>query len=339
MSELPPIPTMGVGSYAAPGWFLAARRLFKPDELGEVDRRELIEDATRVVLDDQIEAGLDVLTDGELRRQRFVFEILGQLRGLERVPPARRLGITGYDTAPSFVAREPMSVEGGLGTVDEYKTAHRMAGHRPLKVAVPGPLTFGNFIGTGRRNPDDVLDELIRIVRTELLELAKAGCTYLQLDEPGLPHPPYDIEMKDAAEVINETLNGVPGRLAVHICYGNNAGRPMADRRLEQQMPALMEIGCDQLFLEFANKEMADIELLEPLSERFDIAAGVVDVKNFHIETAETVAERLRRVLEYVPAERLAATADCGFSAMPRYLARQKIGALVGGAQIVRRAL
>lgn len=339
MPELPLLPTMGVGSYAAPGWYLAAQRLLKPDELGEIDRRELIEDATRVVLDDQIEAGLDVLTDGELRRQRFVFEVLGHIRGIERVPPARRLGITGYDTAPSFVAREALTVEGGLGTVDEYKTAHRMAGSRPLKVAVPGPLTFASFIAAGRRNPDDVIDALIRIVRSELLELAKAGCVYLQLDEPGLPHPPYELDMKEAAEVINETLNGVPGRLAVHVCYGNNAGRPMADRRLEHQLPALMELTCDQLFLEFANKEMADIELLEPLSERFDIAAGVVDVKNFHLETAETVAERLRRVLEYVPAERLAATADCGFSAMPRYLARQKIGALVGGAQIVRRAL
>lgn len=339
MAELPPIPTMGVGSYAAPGWFTAMQRTFKPEQLGEIDRRELVEDATRVTVDDQLEAGLDVLSDGEMRRQRFVFEVLGKISGIERVPPPRRLGIPGYDMAPSFVAREPLTAEDGLGAVAEFETVKRMAPDKPIKIAIPGPLTFAGFIAAGDRDPETLMDELVGIVRAELDALTAAGCDYLQLDEPGLPHPPYGLSIEDAAEPITRALQGVPGRRAVHVCYGNNAGRPMADRKLEPLMPALERIDCDQFLLEFATKQMSDIELLAPLSERFDIAAGVIDVKNFHLESPEDVAERLGLVAKHVPIGKLAATADCGFSALPRYLAKQKLIALVDGTRLARERL
>ena len=102
---------------------------------------------------------------------------------------------------------------------------------------------------------------------------------------------------------------------------------------------AMQALECDQLVLEFANREMADVELLGPLSEKFDIAAGVIDVKNFHLETTEEVASRIRRCLDFVPAEKLSITGDCGFSALPRYLARRKMQAMVAGARAVRETL
>jgi 5-methyltetrahydropteroyltriglutamate--homocysteine methyltransferase len=98
-------------------------------------------------------------------------------------------------------------------------------------------------------------------------------------------------------------------------------------------------LNCDQLVLEFANRQMADVELLGPLSNKFEIAAGVVDVKNFHLESTEDVAARIRRCLEFVPAEKLTVTSDCGFSALPRHLARQKMQAMVAGARAVRESL
>ena len=104
-------------------------------------------------------------------------------------------------------------------------------------------------------------------------------------------------------------------------------------------MDAMSALKCDQLVLEFANRQMADVELLGPLSEMFEIAAGVVDVKNFYLESAEEVADRIRRCLEFVPVEKLTVTADCGFSALPRYLARQKMQAMVAGASAVRASL
>ncbi|MDH3234409.1 MAG: cobalamin-independent methionine synthase II family protein [Alphaproteobacteria bacterium] len=335
MSDLQ-LPAMGVGSYAAPGWFIAMQRLLKPEDLGEIDARELIEDATRVVVEDQIEAGLNVISDGELGRQRFVFEVLGRLSNLVRVPPPRRLGIPGYDKAPSFISSGAITAERGLGTVAEFERVRAIAPDHWIKIAIPGPLTFASYIAPGERSVNVVLEELVAIVRAELVALAQAGCSYLQIDEPGLTHLPYGMSFEDGARVINRAIEDVPGRIAVHVCYGNNAGRPMADRRMRPMMRALMTLSCDQLLLEFAAKQMSDVDLLRELSSKFEIAAGVVDVKNFYLETPEDVAQRIDACLQYAPIERLGVTCDCGFSALPRYLARQKMRAMVAGAKLVR---
>jgi 5-methyltetrahydropteroyltriglutamate--homocysteine methyltransferase len=333
------LPAMGVGSYAAPGWFIAVRQLLKDSDLGEIDARELLEDATRVVVEDQIEAGLNVISDGELARQRFVFEVLGRLSNLARVPPPRRLGIAGYDKAPSFVSIGPIAATQGLGTVAEFERTRTIAPDHWIKIALPGPLTFASYIAPGERSREVVLAELVSVVRAELVALAQAGCNYLQLDEPGLTHMPYGMSFEEGARTINRAIEGVPGRIAVHVCYGNNAGRPMADRRLKPMMPALMSLSCDQLLLEFAAKQMSDVELLGELAGKFEIAAGVIDVKNFYLETPKDVAERIETCLKHVPAERLGVTCDCGFSALPRYLARQKMQAMVAGTKLVRARL
>jgi 5-methyltetrahydropteroyltriglutamate--homocysteine methyltransferase len=346
--DLPILPTMGVGSYAAPGWFVAAWRAARKDERGgewgEHDVEELFADGTRIVVADQIEAGVDILSDGELRRQRFVYEMFDRLDGLERVPPRRRLGVPGYDRAPHFAARDRIAAPGGLGAVEEFEALRRFAPAdmheaRALKIAIPGPLTFGGFVDAGARDGVDLLNDLIGIVNAELKSLVAAGATYVQLDEPGLPAAPHGLSMAEAADVINRAFDGVRARRALHVCFGNNAGRPMADRRMDRLMPAIEALKCDQLVLEFANREFAGVELLAPLAERFDVAAGVIDVKNFRVETAEDVADRIARCLVHVPAERLTVTADCGFSALPRYLARAKLDAMVAGARIARGRL
>jgi 5-methyltetrahydropteroyltriglutamate--homocysteine methyltransferase len=335
MSDLQ-LPALGVGSYAAPGWFIALQRMLKPGDLGEIDARELMEDATRVVVEDQIAAGLNVISDGELSRQRFVFEVLGRLSNLARVPPPRRLGIAGYDKAPSFVSEGPVTAENGLGTVAEFERTRAIAPDHWIKIALPGPLTFASYIAPGERSPEVVLEEVVAVVRAELVALAQAGCSYLQLDEPGFAHLPYGLTYEEGARTINRAIEGVPGRIAVHVCYGNNAGRAMADRRLQPMVPALMALSCHQLLLEFAAKQMSDVELLSELASKFDVAAGVIDVKNFYLETPEDVARRLDACLQYAPIDRLGATCDCGFSALPRYLARQKMQALVAGTRLVR---
>ncbi len=336
---LPPLPTMGVGSYAAPGWFVAARRLMREGALGAADVDELMEDATRIVVADQIEAGVDVVTDGELGRQRFVFEMYDRIRGLERIAPARRLGVPGYDMAPHFTAVAPLTAPEGLGVVEEYLTLKRLAPGRVLKVALPGPLTFAAAVESGERTAPEIVDDMVALVGAELSGLAAAGADYVQIDEPSLPAPPHGLGLDEAAALVNRVLAGRPGRRAVHVCFGNNAGRPFADRRLDRLMSAMERLDCDQLVLEFANREMAEVELLGRLAARFDVAAGVVDVKSFHLETAEDVARRIRRCLEHAPVERLAVTADCGFSALPRGLARAKMQAMVAGARLVRAEL
>lgn len=338
-TELPLLPTVCVGSYASPGWFAAAQRLMREGQLGEQEVNELFEDAISICVSDQLEAGIDILSDGEFRRQRFVFELFDALEGLTRLPPPRRLGVPGYDKAPRFQRVGPVRAPRGLGTIAEFKALKRRIPHLPAKIALPGPLTFSAFISAEGKAVSELFGELETLIRAEIDDLIAAGCTYIQLDEPGLTVVPHGLSLEAAAAVINKVLAGISVNTAVHVCFGNNAGRPFADRRLGRLMPALQILNCKQLMLEFANREMAEVELLKPLSERFSIAAGVVDVKNFHVETADDVAQRLTRCLAFLPAEKLTVTADCGFSALPRHLARAKMQAMTAGARLVREKL
>ncbi len=333
---LPLLPTMGVGSYAAPGWLISGQRQIRDNAFGPGDIDEMFEDATRIAIADQVDAGLDVISDGELHRQRFVFEMFSHLAGIARVPPQRRLGIPGYDMAPQFAVEGTVAAPKGLGVVQEFRTLQRLAPGRRLKVAIPGPLTFAGFMRRGNGDSAAVLDQLVAIVRGELEELVAAGAGFIQLDEPGWTAPSVEIPIGDGVDAINRTLAGLPARRAVHVCFGNNAGRPMADRRFAPLLDRLARLDCEQLVLEFANREMAEIEAMASLAARYEIAAGVIDVKNFHCETPTEVARRIDVCLRHVPSDRLWLTADCGFSALPRWLARQKMQALVEGARLVR---
>jgi 5-methyltetrahydropteroyltriglutamate--homocysteine methyltransferase len=343
-APLPLLPTMGVGSCALPGWMFPLRQAIRDGRLGPDDIDEAFDDATRVVIADQIEAGFDILSDGELRRQRFVYDLFERLEGLERLPPARRLGLPGYDTAPRFRALAPLRAPAGLGIVAEYTALARLAPGRRLKVALPGPLSFARAIapdphyGAGREAEEALLADLAAAVRAEIGALAAAGATRIQLDEPGLTRPPFGRAIGEVVPIVNAAL-GASSDLAVHVCFGNNASRPEARRDLGPLLADLARLRCRQLVLEFANRQMSEVERLAELSERFDIAAGVIDVKSYHEETEDDVAGRIRAVLAHVPAGRLAITADCGFSAIPRWLARRKMASMVAGARRVRAAL
>ena len=342
-ASLPPLATMGVGSYATPGWMFPFRKAIRDGSAGTDDIEEAFDDATRVVVADQIEAGVDILSDGELRRQRFVYEMYDRLQGIERVRPGRRLGVPGYDMAPSFNAETRITAPDGLGLVAEYEALQRIAPDHRLKMALPGPLTFANNIAPGsaygENGIDALLDDLSNIIGAELAALNQAGADFVQLDEPGFANPPTGIPLETGAAAINRTLAGTSGTTAVHVCFGNNASRPFVRRDFGRLMPAMGDLACDLLLLEFANREMADLEFLSELSAQHAIAAGVIDVKSFHVETAEEVAERIHKVLAHMSAEKLCVTADCGFSAIPRWLAREKLQAMVAGAKIVRGEL
>jgi 5-methyltetrahydropteroyltriglutamate--homocysteine methyltransferase len=338
-APLPLLPVVGVGSYASPGWFVLARQRLREGVFGADDAAELFEDATRLAIADQLEAGLDVITDGEIARQRFVFEMFGRLGGLERVEARRKLGIPGYDTAPRFRVVGPLTAPNGLGVVAELATLARLAPNARLKVAVPGPLTFAAYFDANGHAPERIVSDLVAIVRRELEALVAAGAAYVQLDEPGWCERPFGRPLEAGLAPINAVLQGLRAHRAIHVCFGNNAGRPLSDRRLAPLVDPMRGLDCEQLVLEFANREMAEIALLAPLAERYEIAAGVVDVKSFHLETPERVAERIDECLAHVPAERLWITADCGFSALPRGLARAKMRAMVAGAKLVRARL
>jgi len=336
------LPVMGVGSYATPGWLFPFRQAMSDGRAGPDDIAEAFEDATRIVIGDQIEAGVDVVCDGELRRQRFVYEMYDRIDGLQRIPPGRRLGVSGYDRAPKFIATEQVSASEGLDLVAEYQALRRLAPDRRLKIAFPGPLTFARNISPGATYGDGpaayraLMADIVTMLAAEVAALRAVGADFIQIDEPGMTNLPPETSEREAAEAINAVVAGHGGNCAVHVCFGNNASRPYARRDLVRLMPLMRQLEVAALMLEFANREMAELALLEDLSGPFLIAAGVIDVKSFHEETPEDVATRIRAVLRHAPAERLIVTADCGFSAIPRWLARQKLEAMTAGANLVR---
>ncbi|MCL4745450.1 MAG: hypothetical protein KJZ83_08550 [Burkholderiaceae bacterium] len=333
---LPLLPTMGVGSVAVPGWFGLVRRQMREGAFGPDDVEELYADAEAIAVSDQIEAGLDIVSDGEVRRQRFIFEMHDRFSGLERVEASRKLGIYGMDQVPQFTVTGSIDAPRGLGVLEDYRRLRALAPGRALKVSVPGPLTLASLVHPSRRSQESVLDDFVRVVRREVERLLEAGARRIQIDEPVLAHPTHGLSPVAAGQVINRCMEGTTGRFSVHLCFGNYGGRPAFERSYAKLMPSIETLICHELVMEFANREMSEIELLAGLSSRFEIAAGVIDVKSFHLESPEQVARRIEQVLKHVAPGKLSLTADCGFSALPRALARAKMAALVAGARAAR---
>ena len=339
LGDLPPIPTTIVGSYALPSWYLTALEQIGRGEYGETDVRETVEDATAIAIDDQQRAGLDVVSDGEVGRHDFIMGFYERFEGLREVPPRRRLGPYLYDSTPVYETTGLLNAPRGLGAAEEFRRASARAA-RPVKVAVPGPLTLTNAIRTvhGYRDRDELLADLTAIVNAELQALAAAGCPFVQVDEPSFPA--YRTDPATIVELFNQTVDGVEGPvIGLHVCFGNLRGRPQSRRTYAEILPRLRDARADVLFLEFANRELAEIDLWSKHELPQTLAAGVIDVKSFYRERPEEVAERLRRTLEHVGPDRLWAVPDCGFWETPRWLAFGKLEALVQGAAIVRREL
>ena len=336
---LPLIPTTIVGSYALPAWYLTALEHIGRGEYGETDLQETLDDAVAIAIDDQQRAGLDLVSDGEVGRHDFIMGFYGRLSGLREAPPRRRLGPYLYDSTPIYETTGRLGAPDGLGGVEEFRRASARA-QRPLKVAIPGPLTLTTPIRIvdGYRERDELLDDLVGIVNAELRALAAAGCRFLQVDEPAFPG--YRTDPAAIVDLFNRTVAGLEGvTIGLHVCFGNLRGRPQSRRTYAEILPRLRDARADLLMLEFANRELAEVELWSRHAMPQSLAAGVVDVKSYYRERPEEVADRLRRILEHVRPEKLWAVPDCGFWETPRWLAFRKLQALVEGAALVRNEL
>jgi 5-methyltetrahydropteroyltriglutamate--homocysteine methyltransferase len=173
------------------------------------------------------------------------------------------------------------------------------------------------------------------------VRLVEAGCTELTVDEPSMSCYAHRDDPRRFVEIFNRTVEPVVGRcrLSTHLCFGNYKGRAVGLRRYAPLFPAFMELTVEELHLEMASREFAEIEIIGRIAERFDVAVGVVDVKSYYIESIEDVAERVRLCLKYAPAEKLAFAPDCGLSQTARWAAKQKLKNMVAGVQVVRREL
>lgn len=332
--------TSVVGSHARPGWLDLAIAAAARGEIGPADEAEALDDAVDVALRDQEEAGIDVVTDGEMRRAGFfTAAFYGRLNGLEPLPPDRRLGATGHDQQHRFRVVEAIGAPRGLGVVEEFGAA-RSRTDRPLKVTLPGPFTLSGRLRIGKGEVyEDRLSAawaFVPLLNVEIAALVQAGATYVQIDEPSPAiHPEASSEF---ARLIAASLEGVRGiRLASHLCFGNYLGRPLAKREYRPILEQALRFPVDELVLEFANREMAELDVAaEVTAAGKDLAAGVIDVKNYYVETADDVAQRIDRLLAAGVAEdRLLLVPDCGFSQTARWATKPKLRALVAGRDLV----
>ena len=338
MNEL--LPTELIGSYALPSWlWVVIERIERDHDLGEADVREALDDAVNMALRDQQRAGVDVLTDGEMRRRDFIQNFYGLMTGLRKIPPARSLGAAGYDQNPRYEVVERVAAPKGLGIVGEVAYLKSQS-ERPFKICVPGPITLSLplILKGGYADQRELLDDMVRIVNGEMTALVAAGATYLQVDEPR-----YATTHEDArrlVEIFNRTRDGVTGaRVGLHLCFGNFKGRSHDRRDYSYMFPAVNDARADQINFEFANREFAQLELLKQFTSGAKAGVGVVDVKSYFVEKPEEVAASIRLAMKYVRPERIVVTPDCGFNHCPRHVALAKMVSMVKGAAMVRKEL
>jgi len=340
MPDLPLIPATVIGSWSFPGWYAhfceeAARH---PDKFGTDDQAEALYDAVRLAVDDQLRAGADLITDGEMQRVDFNLGFYDYLTGINPLPPNRKWGPPAHDQRAKYVAVAGIGAPNGLGTITEYRQL-RLITAAPVKVPIPGPYTLAGCIDGGDvyRDRQAVAEALLPIVNREMKALVADGATFIQLDEPSFAcHPSKPDLFLDA---IARTVEGVNATISLHMCFGNYRARAVGHRSYRPLFPHLARANVNQLALEFASREMAEIELAREIPASMGLAVGLIDVKNTWVKPPELVAERLRMVLKYIEPERVSVTPDCGFSQTARFLACRKLANMVTGVKIVRREL
>ncbi len=338
MADLPLIPTAVVGSHGKPGWWFAGVKAHEAGQFGPADLEEMMDDAADTAIRDMERAGIDIITDGEVRRlDGYVDSYYAIIKGIEAIPVRRKAGPWGYDQQTRYEAIGRLETPpGGLGIIKEfeYLKAHTT---RRVKVTCAGPLTFGSRIHPGKmyKGVVDVAERFAEVVNEELRGLVVAGADLIQIDEPARGN----VSGGEMARLFNMATEGIRAKLAYHICFGNRFGRSRFDRSYVPYFPGLLTARADQFVLEFAGREMAELDLWKKYGEGRELGAGVVDVKGFNQDAPEQVAARIRRVLAACPAEKLSVNPDCGFGWSPRYMCNQKIRALAAGARLVRKEL
>jgi 5-methyltetrahydropteroyltriglutamate--homocysteine methyltransferase len=334
-------PTTLVGSYPQPEWLIDRKALagrFPPRirmrELWRVPEALLAEaqdDATVVAIKAQEDAGLDIISDGEIRRESYSNRFATALSGVDLDNPGTALDRSGHpNPVPRVVG--PIRRMHAVG-VEDVKFLRRHT-TRQTKVTVPGPFTMAqqaqiDHYGGSREAAS--MDYAVAL-NAEIRDLFAAGADVVQIDEPYMQARPDDARAF-GLKALNLALEGITGATAVHICFGYAAiihARPTGYSFL----PEFAECSCKQISLETAQSKL-DCSVLKPLHEK-KIMLGVIDLSDMEPETPDVVAARIRRALPYTRAENIIVAPDCGMKYLPRDVAFAKLQAMVAGAAIVR---
>jgi 5-methyltetrahydropteroyltriglutamate--homocysteine methyltransferase len=337
------LPTSLVGSYPQPDWLINREKLagrFPPrvraKELWRVDPEYLAQaqdDATLLAIRAQERAGLDIVTDGEIRRESYSNHFATALDGIDIDNPGTALDRSGHpNPVPRIVG--PIRRTGTIEVGDvEFLRANT---DRTIKMTVPGPFTMSQQ-AQNEHYPDleSAAMNYAFAVNAEIRDLHAAGADIVQIDEPYLQARP-DAARAYGLTALNAALDGVTGRTAVHICFGYAAVihvRPEGYSFL----PELAGCPCDQISIETAQSGL-DLGVLADLSGK-EIILGVIDLSDHDVETVEVVAGRVRRAFGYVAPEKIVIATDCGMKYIPRASAEGKMRAMARAAALLRAEL
>jgi 5-methyltetrahydropteroyltriglutamate--homocysteine methyltransferase len=343
VTSLPLLPTSLVGSYAQPEWLIdraklagrfpprvRARELWRipPEQLGQAQ-----DDATELAIRAQERAGLDIITDGEIRRESYSNHFATALEGVDLDNPGTALDRSGHpNPVPRIVGpiRRPRPVE-----VDDLRFL-RAHTDRPVKMTVPGPFTMSQQAQNDHYpDAEAAAMDYAAAVNAEMRDLFAAGADIVQIDEPYMQARPEAARAYGLA-ALNAALDGVVGTTAVHICFGYAAiihERPEAYSFL----PELAGCPVQQVSIETAQSGL-DLGVLSDLKDK-TIILGVIDLSRPDVEPVEVVAGRVRRAFEWVPPERIVIATDCGMKYLPRASAAGKMRAMSGAARLLRGEL
>jgi methionine synthase II (cobalamin-independent) len=357
------LPTTMVGSFPRPQWY--KHQLLGRDirvAFKEVQHEEAYNDAVATVIRDQEEAGLDIVTDGNMWYDDYVgvigsfcWYMYERIGGFE---PAREPHPSMVDAGPSqgkeilddwggVINSGPVS-RGPIRLADLYKIAAKHT-KTPIKVSVgAGPANLAWHVYFKHYKDEKELSfALAPIFNAEMKELVAAGAKYLQFEDLGAWLPLFSNKKDDynwIREVVEQCCDGVKAKIGWHFCFGNAWGNDILSATYpdgyERVLPYFFETkGIDQFVLDYANRDMKGVEFLKNLPKDKDVQIGVLDVRTNAIESPEKVAGRIRKVIAAVPPERVTLSTDCGMKPLARMVAKMKLAALAAGAQIVRKEL
>jgi 5-methyltetrahydropteroyltriglutamate--homocysteine methyltransferase len=337
------LPTSLVGSYPQPDWLIDRVKLagrFPPrvraKELWRVAPEWLdqaMDDATLIAIRDQERAGLDIITDGEMRRESYSNRFATALDGVDLDNPGMALDRSGEpNPVPRVVGRirrrHPVEVR-------DVKFLRENT-DRPIKITVPGPFTMAQQAQNDFYDDEaELAHDYAVAVNAEIKDLFAAGADVVQIDEPYMQARP-DKARAYGLDALRTALEGVEGRTALHICFGYAA---LIHERPEGYsfLPELADSPVREISIETAQSNL-DCSVLEKLPGK-TIILGVLDLSTHKVETPETVAARIRRALPYVEPDRIIVAPDCGLKYLPRDVAFGKMKAMADGAKVVREEL
>jgi len=332
MTDSTLLPTAVVGSYSMPSWLERVKNDYLHRRIGRHDLEEIHDAAVKAAIKDQEVAGVDIISDGELRRDNMIDYFAARLPGVQIDHASKRFYYDFYDSAVR--ARLPTA---SLGLVEDFRFLQRFTTRRP-KVSVTGPHSLVKRIRNEHYPSEEAFAlDIARVMNLELKELVKAGAADLQIDEPYYSGFPEDLAWGIAA--INALVEGVDATIRLHICYGNRYGKPSWEGSYRYLFPAILEARVHQLMLEFGRRGEEDVRLFKDFDPPFGLGLGVIDVKTHDVESPAVVAERIRTALGIVAPERLGVNPDCGCLHLPRDVAFAKLCAMTEGARIVRAEL